>query len=88
MSAAEPFCSGGAWGRFGFVDASCESQGWYARTLLPIEGPSVTVIANFEFAEARYRKLASATERKCNRYASGVTLTATSMAMKSSGAPT
>ena len=36
------------WGRFGFVDAFCESRNWYARTYLAInQGPIVIMIENF-----------------------------------------
>jgi hypothetical protein len=35
------------WGRFGFVDAFCENQNWYARTYLAInQGPIVAMIEN------------------------------------------
>lgn len=35
------------WGRFGFVDAFCESRNWYARTYLSInQGPIVAMIEN------------------------------------------
>lgn len=35
------------WGRFGFVDAFCESRDWYARTYLAInQGPIVIMIEN------------------------------------------
>ncbi len=36
------------WGRFGLVDAFCESRDWYARTYLAInQGPIVIMIENF-----------------------------------------
>lgn len=36
------------WGRFGFVDAFCESRDWYARTYLAInQGPIVIMMENF-----------------------------------------
>jgi hypothetical protein len=36
------------WGRFGFVDAFCESRNWYARTYLAInQGPIIIMIENF-----------------------------------------
>jgi hypothetical protein len=36
------------WGRFGVVDAFCESRDWYARTYLAInQGPIVIMIENF-----------------------------------------
>ncbi|AOF93738.1 glucoamylase family protein (plasmid) [Sinorhizobium sp. RAC02] len=36
------------WGRFGFVDAFCESRNWYARTYLAInQGPIVIMMENF-----------------------------------------
>ena len=36
------------WGRFGFVDAFCEGQDWYARTYLAInQGPIVIMMENF-----------------------------------------
>jgi hypothetical protein len=35
------------WGRFGFVDAFCESKDWYADTYLAIDqGPIVVMIEN------------------------------------------
>lgn len=35
------------WGRFGFVDAFCESRNWYSRTYLAInQGPIVAMIEN------------------------------------------
>jgi len=38
---------GGAWGRYGFVDAFCESQNWCADTFLAIDqGPIVIMIEN------------------------------------------
>ena len=37
-----------AWGRYGFVDAFCEQQGWYADTFLAIDqGPIVVMIENY-----------------------------------------
>lgn len=36
------------WGRYGFVDAFCESQDWYADTFLAIDqGPIIVMIENF-----------------------------------------
>jgi hypothetical protein len=36
------------WGRYGFVDAFCEQQNWYAETFLAIDqGPIVIMIENF-----------------------------------------
>ncbi|HEX4377521.1 MAG TPA: glucoamylase family protein [Steroidobacteraceae bacterium] len=36
------------WNRYGFVDAFCESRGWYAQTFLAIDqGPIVVMIENF-----------------------------------------
>jgi hypothetical protein len=36
------------WGRFGFVDAFCESRNWYADTYLAIDqGPIVVMIENY-----------------------------------------
>jgi len=36
-----------AWGRYGFVDAFCEQQGWYADTYLAIDqGPIVVMMEN------------------------------------------
>ena len=36
------------WGRFGFVDAFCESRNWYSRTYLAInQGPIVIMMENF-----------------------------------------
>ncbi|HEV7713973.1 MAG TPA: glucoamylase family protein [Steroidobacteraceae bacterium] len=37
-----------AWGRYGFVDAFCESRNWYAETFLAIDqGPIVIMMENF-----------------------------------------
>jgi hypothetical protein len=39
--------AGRLWGRFGFVDAYCETRGWYADTFLAIDqGPIVVMIEN------------------------------------------
>ena len=36
------------WGRFGFVDAFCESRDWYSRTYLAInQGPLIAMIENY-----------------------------------------
>jgi hypothetical protein len=36
------------WGRFGLVDAFCESHNWYARTYLAInQGPIIIMTENF-----------------------------------------
>jgi hypothetical protein len=36
------------WGRFGFVDAFCEAQDWYAETFLAIDqGPIILMIENY-----------------------------------------
>jgi hypothetical protein len=36
------------WGRYGFVDAFCESQDWFAETFLAIDqGPIVIMIENY-----------------------------------------
>ena len=36
-----------AWGRYGFVDAFCETKNWYADTFLAIDqGPIVVMIEN------------------------------------------
>ena len=36
-----------AWGHFGFVDAFCESQNWYADTFLAIDqGPIIVMMEN------------------------------------------
>jgi hypothetical protein len=36
------------WGRYGFVDAFCEAQDWYAKTFLAIDqGPIVIMIENY-----------------------------------------
>jgi hypothetical protein len=38
---------GKAWGRFGFIDAFCESRSWYADTFLAIDqGPMIIMIEN------------------------------------------
>jgi hypothetical protein len=35
------------WGRYGFVDAFCERQGWFAETFLAVDqGPIVVMIEN------------------------------------------
>ncbi|HTW73696.1 MAG TPA: glucoamylase family protein [Steroidobacteraceae bacterium] len=39
------------WGRYGFVDAFCETRGWYADTFLAIDqGPIVVMIENYRSA--------------------------------------
>ena len=39
---------GKVWGRYGFVDAFCESQDWYAETFLAIDqGPIIIMIENY-----------------------------------------
>lgn len=36
------------WGRYGFVDAFCESQDWYADSYLAIDqGPIILMIENY-----------------------------------------
>jgi len=36
------------WGRYGFVDAFCENQGWFAETFLAVDqGPIIIMIENF-----------------------------------------
>jgi hypothetical protein len=42
------FRGGGLWGRYGLIDAFCETQDWYADTFLAIDqGPIIIMIENY-----------------------------------------